>query len=85
LYLWQKQRLQDLGDSLLPFSGIPSIRLPYAGERFYIPGINDFFLGKQNLAIGIYLIAILLFIVFGLWLALRIAGKRIAVVDSRKC
>lgn len=76
--------LAPLIDSLLPFSAIPSIRMSYAGERFYIPGINDFFLGKQNLAIVIYLITILLFIVFGFWLALRIAGKRIVIVDSRK-
>ena len=71
-------------DSLLPFSGIPSIHLSYAGESFYIPGLNDFFLGKQTLAIVIYLATILLFIVSGFWLALRMAGKRIVIVDSRK-
>ena len=30
-------------DSLLPFRAISAIQLSYVGERFYIPGINDYF------------------------------------------
>ena len=70
-------------DSLIPFRAIPSIQLSYAGERFYIPAINSFFMGKQPLAIAIYLALILLFVVCCFWLALRISGKRLAIVDSR--
>ena len=33
-------------DSLIPFRAIPPIRLSYAGERFYIVGMNSFFMGK---------------------------------------
>ena len=75
--------LTPILDSLLPFSAIPSIHLSYAGERFYIPAINSFFIGKQPLAIAIYLALILLFVVCCFWLALRISGKRLAIVDSR--
>lgn len=76
--------LAPIIDSLLPFRAVPAIQLSYTGERFYIPGINKFFLGKQKLARTIYLAIIILFIIFGFWAALRIAGKRIVVVDSRK-
>ena len=75
--------LIPLLDSLIPFRAIPSIHLSYAGERFYIPAINGFFMGKQPLAIVIYLTFILLFIVYCFWLALRMFGKRLAIVDSR--
>jgi hypothetical protein len=68
-------------DSLLPFRAVSAIELSYVGERFYIPGINDYFLGKQKLAKAIYLVAILLFIILGFWLLLRITGKRITIVD----
>ena len=70
-------------DSLIPFRGIPSILLSYTGERFYIPAINSFFMGKQPLAIAIYLAFILLFVVCCFWLVLRMFGKRLAIVDSR--
>ena len=75
--------LIPLLDSLIPFSAIPSIHLSYAGERFYIPAINSFFMGKQPLAIVIYLTFILLFVVCCFWLVLRMFGKRLAIVDSR--
>ncbi len=71
-------------DSLLPFRGIPAIQLSYVGERFYIPGINDFFAGKQKLARIIYLAAILLFLIVSSWGVLRMAGKRIVIIDSHK-
>ena len=73
--------LAPLIDSLLPFSAIPSIRMSYAGERFYIPGINECFSGHQKLAKAIYLVAILLFIILGFWGVLRLVGKRIAIDD----
>ena len=75
--------LTPILDSLIPFSAIPSIHLSYAGERFYIPAINSFFMGKQPLAIVIYLTFILLFVVCCFWLVLRMFGKRLAIVDSR--
>jgi len=68
-------------DSLLPFRAVSSIQLSYVGERFYIPGINEYFEGNQKLAKAIYLSAILLFIILGFLLALRLIGKRITIVD----
>ncbi len=69
-------------DSLLPFRVVPAIELSYVGERFYIPGLNDFFQGKQKLARLIYLGVILIFIVSIFLVALRISGKRIILVDG---
>ncbi len=71
-------------DSLLPFRGIPAIELSYVGERFYLPGVNDFFLKKQTLAKIIYLVAIFLFLVFFFITLLKIAGKRIVIIDARR-
>ena len=68
-------------DSLLPFRAVSAIELSYVGERFYIPGINDLFLGKQKLAKIIYLAAVLLFLIIGFWVVLRLAGKRITIVE----
>ena len=68
-------------DSLLPFRAVPAIQLSYIGERFYIPGINEYFTESQKLAKAIYLAAILLFIILGFLLTLRLVGKRITIVD----
>lgn len=73
--------LTPLIDSLLPFRAVPAICLSYVGEKFYVPGINEYFAGNQKLAKAIYLGTILIFIVLGLWLILRLLGKRITIVD----
>lgn len=69
-------------DNLIPFRAIPSTRLSYAGERFYIPGISSFLMGKYLLSIVIYFATILLFVFYCFYLVLRIFGRRIVVVDS---
>jgi len=69
-------------DSLLPYNAVPSIELYYVGERFYIPGFNYIFLGKHKLTKIIYLAAVLLFLVFIIRVVLRIAGKRVVLIDS---
>ncbi len=71
-------------DSLLPYNAVPSIKLYYVGERFYIPGFNYIFLGKQKPTKIIYLAVILLFLVFVFRVVLRLAGKRIVLIDSRQ-
>jgi len=68
-------------DSLLPFRGIPSIQLSYAGERFYVPGLNPFFAEKQVLAKILYLLSLVLFLAIGTGLLLRLAGKKVVLVD----
>ena len=71
-------------DSLLPFRAIPAISLSYSGEKFYVPGINKDFLGKQRFATSIYLASIIFLIITCVLGILELTGRRLVIVDRQK-